>query len=92
MAGQFINHFGAVRLRVTGTGTFEMRLISLDDVYDEQLADLTLSASNASFPTQLANFTQPRARLEGTVTVLDSSFVIKEIHIYIKPVFTSYPQ
>jgi hypothetical protein len=92
MSGQFINHFGAVRLRVTGAGNLKSTLISLDDVFEQSLAQLVMSSTANKFPTLLSNFMQMKAQLKLEVTDINESFEIKEIHIYIKPTYTSFPQ
>lgn len=91
MGGQYINHFGSVRLRVTGSGTLELKLISLGAT-ELALTDVTMSSSTNRYPTILSNFMQQKAQLEIKTSQIDEVFEIKEIHIYVKPIFTSYPQ
>jgi len=92
MSGQFINHFGAIRLRVTGTGNLKSTLISLDDTIEKDLANLAMSSAPNKFPTILSNFMQMKAQLELKITEINEAFEIREIHIYIKPTYTSFPQ
>lgn len=92
MGGQYINHFNAVRLRVQGSGTLELRLISLSDVESVSLTDITMSSATNRYPTALANFTQQKAQLEGKTTGIDEIFQIDEILIFTKPIFAAFPQ
>jgi len=88
----FINHFGLVRLRVTGNGDLKMTLYSLDDVNSEELIDLTMSASTNLIPSRLANFVDQRAYLEIKTEFMDEVFTISKIAIFVKPKATSYPE
>lgn len=90
--GQFSNHCAAVRLRALGVGDLECKLISLDEVVEKQLADLTLSTAPGRLKTQNTNFNQQKYQLELKLTVIDTYFIIKQIIIYNKPVTTGYPQ
>ena len=92
MSGQYINHFNAIRNRVTGSGNLRQTLSSLDAVYTVSLTNLVMSTTTNKFPTVNVNFSQPKAQLIGTTTEIDEIFLIKEIMIYVKPIFTSYPQ
>lgn len=91
MSGQFINHFNAVRFRITGSGSLRSRLISLG-TEEVSLPNLAMSSSTNKFPTVNTSFLQSKAQLEIKTTEIDEVFLIKEIHIYIKPTFTSSPQ
>lgn len=92
MPGQFINHFGQVRMRVTGTGVMSARLLSLDDVQTINLADTTMQASTPKFVNLHTNFEQQRARLELKTTGFGATFLLRQIIFYVKPVGTNYPQ
>lgn len=90
--GQFINHIGQVRVRLTGTGVMTARLLSLDDVEEIQLADTTMQSASAKFVNLHTNFEQQRARLELKTDTFGAFFLIRQIIFYIKPVGTNYPQ
>lgn len=90
--GQFINHFGQVRIRVTGGGVLQARLISLDDLQEIQLADTTLQSASAKYVNLHTNFEQQKARLELKTTELGAEFLVRQIIFYVKPVGTNYPQ
>lgn len=85
-------HFNAVRMRVTGSGNLLLSLGSLDDVTIDTLPTLPLSATTDREPVSLANLINQRARLIGTTTVIDETFTISKIVIFIRPSATQYPQ
>lgn len=87
-----IIHFGAVRLRVTGTGNLKLRFLSLNEVAERILTPVVMSSTTDKYPNVLANFSKQRAQLEIKTTEIDDVFEIGEVCIYIKPIFASYPQ
>ena len=90
--GKYLNHFGAVRLRVTGSGTLECKLISMDTTTESLLTDVTLATTTGRYANQLANFTQQKAQLEIKTTEISEYFLLRQIIFYIKPVASSFPQ
>jgi hypothetical protein len=89
---EYIVHFGAVRLRVTGQGNLRLKLKSYDDIDETDLVPIPLQAATDRTPTQLANFTHQSARLRIETTEIDERFQISQVLIYMKPVSGSYPQ
>ena len=87
-----IIHFGAVRLRVTGTGNLQLRLLSLNEVAQRILTPVVMNATTDKYPNVLTNFSKQRAQLEIKTTEIDEVFNIGEVIIYVKPIFASYPQ
>jgi len=87
----FINHYGAVRLRVKGSATFRMRLLSLDEVKIKTLVPLTLVALAYKEPTRVTNFTQQRAQLELSTTAINEYFEVTKIIVFTKLVAENYP-
>lgn len=85
------NHFGAVRLRVTGSGNLKMTFLGLDSIEIVALADLPMTLTNRLESLRLTNFTQQRAQLEFKTTEVDETFVISKVSIFIKPVATEVP-
>lgn len=51
-----------------------------------------MSALTNREPTVLANFIDQRAQLEGKTTLINETFNISKITIFVKPVATGYPQ
>jgi hypothetical protein len=89
---EVVNHFGAVRLRVTGTGNLIPIFYSLDNVTSTLLASIPLQSSSAVEPNRLGNCTQQRARLRLTTIAQGEYFSISRIVIFIKPVAKSLPE
>lgn len=90
MAGNIL-HFGAARLRVTGSGNLRMTLYSLDEITSYSLLPLVLQELNGREPTRLCNFSSQRAKLRIEVTAINENFSLDKITIYAKPLYTSYP-
>jgi hypothetical protein len=86
-----IHHFGAVRLRLTGSGNLKMRLLSLDSVITQTLTSLAMSSTTNREPTRLCNFNEQRAQLEVKTTEINETFGISKIVVYIKPVASEFP-
>lgn len=87
-----INHVVAVRLRLSGIGTFYSRLAALEDDPEQDLSDTAL-ASNPPRPVNLlANITSTRIQFHGYIDAEDEHFILKNISIYTKPTATGYPQ
>lgn len=86
-----ILHFGAVTLKVNGTGTLRMSLIGLDEVRTYTLNTLTMQTAPGKEPTVLANFNSQRARLRMKTTAIDEYMRIDRVIIWIKELATSYP-
>lgn len=91
-SGEGIQHFNAVRLRVTGTGNLKMKMNSLDDEFVDDLSDLPIKESSGIEPTTPCNFISQRAALEIKTTNIDEYFKINRIIIFSKEIFTSYPE
>lgn len=86
-----INHYGAVRMNLTGSGFLRMRLLSLKEVRQDVLVPFTMLVATDVEPTRLSNFTQQRAQLEIKTTAINEIFQISKIVIFAKPVASSYP-
>jgi hypothetical protein len=89
---EYINHFNAVRMRVTGSGQLRTRFLSLDESVTQTLEPLDMSATTNIQPTVLANFKQQRAQIELKTTEKDEYFVVTRIIVFVKRLFTSFPQ
>ncbi len=89
--GELIHHVGAVRMRVTGSGSLDMELSSLDDIQAQTLVPFTMTSTTYIEPNRLANFKSQRIKLRFSVDQIDEWFQIRRIIIFAKPVETSYP-
>jgi hypothetical protein len=85
-------HFGAVRLRVTGSGVLRPTLKSLDDVHTSTLPTLTMSATTNREPIVLSNFTDQMGCLELKTTGLNETFLLSKVVVYVRPSASGYPQ
>ena len=86
-----INHFTAARMRITGSGTFRMRMYSLDDIAMSELKEMTLISATNREPTRIMNVMQQRAAFYGYTNAINEYVRINRIILFTKPVFTSYP-
>lgn len=87
-----ITHFTSVQLRVVGVGNLRMKLISLDEVQERIMVPIVMTPTARRYPVALTNFSQHRAQLEIRINEIDENFVIGEIILFTKPIYTSYPQ
>ena len=86
-----ILHYGAITLRVNGSGSLRMTLKGLDGVRTKTLNTLTMASSPGKEPTVLTNFNSQRALLRIETTAIGEFFEIHRIVYWIKEVATSYP-
>lgn len=86
-----LTHFGATKIRVTGTGTLRQKFYGFDNVLTQTLGNVTMSASPGQQPLMLANFINQRARLELKTTGIDEKMNVNRILVFTKPIFTSLP-
>lgn len=86
-----IIHFGAVTMRVNGSGLMKMRWISLDDAVSQELIPFTMATSPGKEPSRLSNFVQQRARLKMYTTELDEYFQINRVVLFVKEIYSQYP-
>ncbi len=87
-----VNHYGAIRTRVTGVGNLLMTLYSYDEITSDPQAPIAMSASNNTPPTVLSNFTEMAAKLDIRTTTIDEIFNISQITVYVKETASSFPQ
>ena len=88
---EVVNHYGAIRLRITGSANIKLALHSLDEVMTSPLLDMPIQSRTGVEPTRLSNFTQQRAKLELRTTEMDETFQVTKIIVFVKPVAKSLP-
>jgi len=86
-----IIHFGAIRLRVVGSGNLIPTFYSLDNITSQVLVALPMSVTTDKEPTRLANFISQKAFLKLGTTELNEYFKIDKVIVYIRPIFMEYP-
>jgi hypothetical protein len=83
-----INHFGAVRIRVNGTGNLVPTFYTLDYKRSSQLVPLVMEDTTEWEPVRLANFKSQRAYLKFETLAINERFVVNRIIIYAKPLWS----
>lgn len=86
-----ILHFAGVRIRVTGSGNLDMQFLSLDDVDSQVLTPLVMSNITAREPTRLSNFISQRGALKISTNVINETFKINRIIVFVKPLWSQFP-
>lgn len=86
-----ILHYGAIRLRVQGSGNLIPSFLSLDDRNVQVLPVIGMGSGPGREPTRLSNFTQQRARLRLKTTGINEVMKINRIIVYVKPLWTNFP-
>lgn len=86
-----IIHYASVRMRILGSGSLRMSMISQDAIYTQALVPFTMTAATNIRPTRLMNFQHQRASFECQTTAIGEWFKINKIVIYAKEVFVDYP-
>jgi CYTH domain-containing protein len=90
-SGENIQHFSAMRVRVTGGASLQLKVYSLDDVRSKTLVALPVSSASRIIPTRLVNFVEQRASFELKTTEIDEFIKVNRVVIFVKEIFTSYP-
>lgn len=85
-------HFSAVRFRVTGAGNLKIQLDSLDSQQTQPLTDLVMMTATSREPTQLANFSSQRAKITVSTTAINEYFNISKVIVFVRPIYSGYPQ
>lgn len=91
MAGGAIFHYGAVRLRIVGSGELDMEFIGLDPADTSSLVAITMENPAARAPKRLSNYIGQRARLKVSTDVINEWFRINTISIFVKELWQEYP-
>lgn len=89
--GENEHHVVGVRMRVTGSGNLQIGLEDLDNIQVQALVPVPMQATTRFEPTRLANFQSQRIRFTGTTTLINETFHIRRIVIFVKPVAVEYP-
>lgn len=88
---EYINHFGAIRVRLKGQGNILGTLYSYDQIQSDVLNSVPMSTATDDPVTLLADFTSYVAKLELSTQNIDDVMNISQILIYMKPVASSFP-
>lgn len=80
----WVNHFGGLRIRVTGSGTLQITLIGEDGVTTSTPPALTLSATPGVELERLVNFFNERMSIKFRVSNTNEKYVIARLQVYAK--------
>lgn len=86
-----ILHFGAIRLRVTGTGIVTSTLFNLDMTKSFTPNSFDLDNIDGSEPLVLANLNTQRAILRLETNHINAYFEVSRIILYQRPIWEDYP-
>jgi hypothetical protein len=89
--GQLL-HFGAVRLRLQGSGLLYLVMNSLSLVKSFAMAPITMAPSTDIEPLARCNFISQRGILQGQTNNLDDVFTISRITVFVRQKATGIPQ
>lgn len=92
MAGSNILHGAGIRVRVVGSGNLRSAMVGYDNIILNQMADVSLSATNARKVDRLGNIVSQgikwRLHQDGTV---GDFFRVNDVTTYVKQIFSQYP-
>lgn len=86
-----ILHWGAVTLRVTGSGNLRMHLTGLDNAITKTLVPIVMSDTSGREPTRLSNFNSQRTKIKLQTTAINEVMRINRIILWTKPIYTQFP-
>ncbi len=90
-AGEMINHFTGVRMRVIGQGNLQLSLLSPDGINISTLAPTIMQSTNRISPFTLASFTEERVQLQISTDEIDEIFRVNRIILFAKATATMEP-
>lgn len=86
-----VQHLVSVRYRVVGSGNLQTRVLSLDESVNQTLAELEMNTETPKLPLAIANFRSQGMQIEFKISLLNETFTIGRIIVYIKPTATGNP-
>jgi hypothetical protein len=86
-----ILHFGAVRLRITGTASLQMEMIPYDGQNIKTLKPLQIIQLPGKDLDRLCNVKAQRARLKISTLKINENIRVDKVIFYVKPVASQYP-
>ena len=90
-AGENIQHFSHIRLRITGAGVLKGTLYSLDDVRTKTVPNYPMSPLARIEPTLLTNFVEQRMRYKLYTTEEGEWMRVNRVIIFVKDYGAEYP-
>lgn len=87
-----ITHCAGTRMRITGSGTVKQVAQSLDYIQTVEFGNNVLRTSNNKSPFSIVNFQDQHTAVRVYMDEYDDFMKVDQLLIFIKPVFTGYPQ
>lgn len=87
-----IFHYAAIRAKVVGSGNLRTTIYGLDQVLSSVLNVVAMSTSPGVEPVILCNLLSQRARIQFSTTAINETAKFYRVTLFIKPVYTGYPQ
>jgi len=91
MAGGNILHFGAVRVRVTGSGNLDLQMLGYDDILTQTRAPLVMTPTSAQEKVRLFNFISPEMMFKFSTDEINEYFRVNRVTIFVKTQWSEYP-
>jgi hypothetical protein len=85
-------HVHSYRIRVLGSGNLHATLYTLNSVRSQPLTDIVLTPTSAREQTVLSNFISQRVMLRLQTNVIDNTFDITRVILFLKTLWTQKPQ
>jgi hypothetical protein len=85
--GENFIHYGAIRIRVVGSGNLIPTFQSRDQVITSTQQPFVMQATNPIEPLKLTNFTSQGAFLRVETLNLNETFRINRIVVFVKPIW-----
>lgn len=85
-------HIVSVRLRISGSGEFQSKLLALEGNPEQEMVAVTMQSAPNRPVSLLANIRSMRVQYYGYIENIDEHFYIKNITFFTKPIATGYPQ
>ncbi len=92
MGESAIIHLGMVKTRAVGSGTMALSVNTFDDLDGINLLGLPLTATSNKVLQRLVNYSAQGIMFRGAATILDDSVEIQDITLFLKQIYTEYPQ
>ena len=87
-----ILHYGAVKTRVVGEGKLRVSLHGYDFIESETLDPIDMSATIFRQEQRLANFQGQECMIKFETTDIDDYMEVNSITLFVKELWTEYPQ
>lgn len=90
-SGTNVIHTAAVKLQVNGIGNLDLQLRGLNNVIEEDVDQVEMTASSARERQRLTNFVGEYVKLRGSTDEIGEFFDISSITFFISPIWSGYP-